>query len=163
MTPQASKINANLTEIPDELARDLLTRWPGDRLLAANLAALKSRDQQLAQNLRSVEIPDSVEMAVTYDGTVSYRFRQNDGRRTWLGFTSTPTITAQASADRVEVSNANMAVNGIGTGHEVKALLNKMSPFQALIVAENDPLKLLLFLKLIDFQPELASLRENLR
>ncbi|MBN2376200.1 MAG: glycosyltransferase family 1 protein [Sedimentisphaerales bacterium] len=157
MTPQASKNNAGLTEIPDELARDLLSRWPGDQLLAANLTALESRDQQLAQNLRSVEIPDSVEMAVTLDGTASFRFRQNDGRRTWLGFTSTPIITAQASADRVEVSNVNMAVNGIGSGREIKALLNKMSPFQALIVAENDPLKLLLVLKLIDFQPELKS------
>jgi len=157
MTPEATKNNANLTEIPDELARDLLTRWPGDQLLAANLTAIEARDQHLAQTLRSVEIPNSVEMAVTFDGIVSYRFQQNDGRRAWLGFTSTPTITAQASADRVEVSNANMAVNGIGTGHEVKAIRNKMSPFQALVVAENDPLKLLLVLKLIDFQRELQS------
>ncbi len=157
MTPESKNNNANLTEIPAEQARDLLARWPGDKLLTANLTALESQDQQLAQTLRSIEIPDSVEMAVTHDGTASFRFRQSDGRRAWLGFTSTPTITARASADRVEISGVNMAVNGIGSGHEVKALLKKMSPFQALIVAENDPVKMLLVLKLINFQPELQT------
>ena len=62
MTSESTKINTNLTEITDELTRDFLASWPGDQLLAENLTALESRNQQLAQTLRSVEIPGSVEL-----------------------------------------------------------------------------------------------------
>ena len=64
----------------------LLDAWPAEELLAATLAGLAGRDEELARVIGAVEIPDEVEPAAARDGSVSFRLRQPDGRRRWLGW-----------------------------------------------------------------------------
>jgi glycosyl transferase family 1 len=136
---------------------ELLRAWPGEELFAANLEALRERDRELAARLSTVEIPESVEPVIANDGSVTYRIKQADGRRRWLGSTSVPLIVAQANVKRTNLGSANLAMDSIGSGAEAKAVLQKMAPCQALFVNETDPLHLALVLRLRDFTTELQT------
>ena len=88
---------------------DILDRWPTDRLLAANLDALRGRDQALAATIAAVPIPDSVAMVVARDGSVTYRLAGSDGRGVWLGSspstnTSRPAASASVKSRRPRTS-----------------------------------------------------------
>jgi len=139
----------------DAKAESLLGRWPSQALLRANLAGLAEQDKGLAQSIGAAVMPDTVEMAVASDGSVSFRFRQADGRRNWLGFSSTPVISAEANLKRTDLTAGNIAMNGIGHGGDARAILEKTAAHQALLVVEADPLMVNLVFQLHDFSKAL--------
>ena len=136
---------------------ELLRHWPAEALLAANLEALAARDKELAQTIATVEIPAEVEMAAARDGSVSFRIRQADGRRRWLGNSSVPVIAAQAHLGRIKPGQANLVMCGLGCGMEAQMLLEKMPPYQALLVVEAEWLNLNLVFRLRDLTEFLAN------
>ncbi|MFC1782263.1 glycosyltransferase [Planctomycetota bacterium] len=135
----------------------ILRDWPAERLLAANLAALAERDKAQADTIAKIIIPETVQMSVARDGSVTFRRRGEDGRFTWLGYSTVPLMVARANLKRTEISVANMAMNGIGAGAEAAGILHKMAGHQALLVVENDPLALNLVLQLRDLTDYLRS------
>ena len=135
----------------------LLQEWPVEKIWQANLHALRQRDMGLAEQLTAVKIPDTVELAIANDGSVSYRIRQADGRRRWVGCTSVPLVVARANVKRTKIGSANLAMDSIGSGAEAQAVLRKMASCQALFVAESDPVQLALVLRFRDFTAELLS------
>lgn len=139
----------------NDSAESLLDAWPGQELLQANLAALRRRDPNTADLVDSVEVPENVEQVLACDGSVTYRFRQNDGRAVWLGCSSVPAIAAAANLERTDVGLGNLALNTLGHGSDACACLSKMASHQALIVTDSDPLKVNLALRLHDFQRDL--------
>ena len=141
----------------DEIAdSDLLQRWPAEQLLALNLDSLRQKDAALADTIAAQSLPEDVEMVLARDGSVTFRLVADGGRRDWLGYSSVPLISARSNADLITVDATNMAFNGIGHGAEVQFLLERLAPYQALIVTESDPLKLNLALRLRDFSQDLA-------
>ena len=135
----------------DSYSENLLRDWPAEELLQANLTALRERDPDLAQRLAEVRVPETVEMAVAQDGSVSFRLNGPDGRRMWLGHSSVPLIAAEANLKRTQIGLGNMAMNGIGNGAEAEAILREMAPYQAMVAIEKDVLRLNLVLRLRDF------------
>ena len=143
------------TDTHDEA--DILARWPADRLLAANLDALRRRDQVLAATIAATPIPDSVSMVIARDGSVTYRLANSDGRRVWLGYSSMPFLSAAANAQKTELTGGNLAISTFGHGADVQTLLGKMAFHQAIFVIDNDALRLKLVLGLRDFTSALAA------
>jgi len=142
---------------PQASAANILADWPADALFQANLAALNERDAPLAQILAETAIPDSVQMALAHDGSVTYRRTCPDGRRIWLGNSSVPLFAAQAQLERTTFTTGNLAMNGIGNGAEAQSFLEHMAPYQALLVLESEPLNVKLALYLRDFTAALAG------
>lgn len=125
--------------------------WPDEKLLAANLQALRESDPTAAEAIEAVNVPDTVEPAVARDGCPSFRFLQSDGRRGWLGHTSVPSIAARANLTRLTFDNGHLAMNGIGSGLDARLILEVLGPHQALFVVESNFLFLNLALRLHDF------------
>ena len=151
-------INNSVNCVPtDSYAENLLQSWPGEELLKANLEAMSERDKALAEIIAAVEIPETVRMVVAHDGSVSFRLNQPDGQSAWLGFSSVPLITARANVKRTALSDGNLAMDGIGNGAEVQAILKKMSRHHALLVTESDALHINLVLRLRDLAESLRS------
>ena len=140
----------------NDYAERLLCEWPAEEILKVNLEALRKRDPELASAIENVTVPETVEMAVARDGAVSFRLPNEEGGRDWLGFSSVPRITAQSNLRRAKLGSANVAMNGIGSGADVEAILGAMAPYQALIVTEADILKLHLVLRLYDLSRYLS-------
>jgi len=105
--------------------------WPAEELLAENLAALHQRDAALADALTAVAIPNTAELVTARDGSATYRLRQPDGRRQWLGYSSMPLISAGANARRMKIGAGNMAMNGLGHGAEAEMILAGLGLHQA--------------------------------
>jgi len=141
----------------DSYAENLLRDWPAEELLRANLTALRERDPDLARRLAEVRVPETVEMAVAQDGSVSFRLNGPDGQRKWLGHSSVPLIAAEANLKRTQIGSGNMAMNGLGSGAEAEAILREMAPYQALVAIEKDLLLLNLVLRLRDFTRQLRD------
>ena len=132
-------------------------RWPGEQLLKLNLDALRTRNPGLADTIAAESLPDNVAMVVARDGSVTFLISDQAGRAHWLGFSSVPIISARANADLISVDATNLAFNGIGHGAEAQFLLEKLAPYQAIIVTETDLLHLNLVLRLRDFSGDLAA------
>lgn len=139
------------------LSGDLVAAWPAEALLAANLAALRQRDTALAEQIAAVVIPDSVQMVASRDGSVTFRLTGPDGKRTWLGYSSLPLVSARANNGRVKHGEGNMVVNGIGHGAEVELILQDMGLHQAILVVEKELLHLNLALRLREFTLVLST------
>lgn len=144
------------TKIPIE-QETILQTWPGETLFAENIKAIQARNPELAQRLMEVTIPESAELTVANDGSVTYRIRQDDGRKPWLGYSSVPLIVARENIKRTDVGYANLAMDSIASGAEAKAVLQKMAPFQALFVTESNLVRLALALRIRDFSTELRA------
>ncbi|MCP4707714.1 MAG: glycosyltransferase [Planctomycetes bacterium] len=130
--------------------------WPGEALLAGNLAALREKDEALAEGIGSIELGDTVRMVAAKDGSVSFRIRREDGRDGWLGFSSVPMIMGEANLQRTKVGAANMAMYRIGSGVEAAGILEKMVGYQALLVVEPDLVCLNLVMRLRDLRDALG-------
>ena len=134
-----------------------LRDWPADELLKNNLNSLSQRDRSLADTIANQKIPQTAEMAIANDGSVTFRFRQPDGSRPWLGNSSIPTISAKANLKRTTIGAGNLAMNGIASGADALAIMASLAPYQALIVIEPDPLMLNLSFRLRDFTRTLET------
>lgn len=131
--------------------------WPGEKLLAANLQALRESDPAAADAIEAVSVPDTVEPAVARDGCPSFRFLQSGGRQSWLGHTSVPGIAARANLARLTIDSGHLAMNGLGCGMDARLILEVLGPHQALFVVESNLLFLNLALRLHDFTEALRS------
>lgn len=151
-TSQAATLSRQSAE-----ADELLRCWPGKLLFQKNIDTLREVDSDLAESIGEVEIPPEYQPAVAKDGSVSFKRYFNDGKSQWLGKSSIPMVFAQANQKRIEIGQGNLVMQGLGHGADVLATLEKMSPYQALFVVEQDPVVIRLAFELRNFSPFLRK------
>lgn len=128
-----------------------------DERFAANLAALRSVAPGLAETLAAQAVPPTVQPTRGRDGTPTYLVTEPDGRRSWFGGTSMPTLSAPAILERSEAGRESTLLPCIGSGMEVRLLLERIEPHCAVFAYEPDPLQLALALRLHDLAGALAD------
>lgn len=133
-----------------------------DQVFQINLLALRTRQPEFAQTIEEVGIGVRVEPAVGRDGSPTFRVIGEDGRRRWFGGSSMPSISARELFGNADGDAGNVSLPGIGTGREVTALLDRLPPYRALFVIEEDPGQLRLALHLHDYSDAIAAGRLEL-
>lgn len=127
-----------------------------ERRLASNLAALGNVDSDLSGRLRLVRIEEHFEPAMGRDGWATLRRKTRDGKRTWIGRTSMPTISAPALLENFEDGGGNVVFFGAGQGMEVSLLLDGVKRHQTLFILEPDAVELAGVLCLFDYRAVLG-------
>ncbi len=140
----------------DQGLRDDL-QWPTVEILTLNLEALKSTNNQLACLLNSCDLPADYQLARASDGSPCYRIINKEGTGYWLGKRSAPRLAAKTDLERLEANQCSMAVNGFGDGYTIKALLARLSAFQAIFVLEKELVNILANLQLHDLSLYIKS------
>jgi hypothetical protein len=143
--------------IQPDAPETVLQSWPSDDLLAANLAALRQREPELATLIADAAVPSSYILALANDGSVTYRYLDRMGQSRWLGDCSVPKIFAESNIERIDLGSENLAVNGVGAGMDMALMLGRMSPYQGLFVLEPRAFNIKLVCQLHDFSQWLAS------
>lgn len=128
---------------------------PDHLVLAANIDALATYCGPTAERLRTVELPPSTRSVVGRDGNRTFVWSDAAGRLEWLGRTSIPTVRAEELIAAFEPGSRNVLLRGVGSGEEIRLLLGRLAPYQAVFVLEEDPAVAALVLRLRDFSGDL--------
>ncbi len=118
-------------------------------ILDRNLAALRQKDQPLAERLAASNPP--ADLAATRDGSMNYRLTTPEGTVGWLGRTSIPAVRAEAILESFQPGTGNVFLPGIAEGTEALLLTERLGPHRAVFAWEPDPLNVRLVLSLHDF------------
>lgn len=126
---------------------------------AVNLAALQAR---LPQTYRALQLPaargpQSLQETIGRDAAPTYRWRDADGAWQWLGRTTMPTVRAPALVDAFDDAGGNALIVGIGQGAEIRCLLDRLAPHQAVMVIEPCAWHAALVLRLYDFRADISG------
>lgn len=116
-----------------------------------NLQALQTRQPDLADHLRALTIPSTVQPATGRDGHPTFRIVGPDGRARWFGGSSMPSISAPEMLAAYSSDGANVVLPGVLTGVEPKIIAERSPAHTAVFVVENDPLAVRLALQLYDY------------
>lgn len=109
------------------------------QLFQDNMAALRQVDAALAVRVEQAAGGlAGVELARARDGSLSFRLSQSDGRRTWFGRSSIPTIRAEVLLEKFDTGAANVLLPGISQGQEVSLLLQRLGRHRAVFVWETE-------------------------
>ncbi|MCO6435558.1 MAG: hypothetical protein J5J06_00545 [Phycisphaerae bacterium] len=119
-------------------------------VLQRNLAALSERQADVAERIAVAEPPSGVEAAMGRDGCPTFRL-SGSGNRPWLGFSSMPSVSAEALVSGVAVGSDNLLLPTVLAGWEIALLLNRMPLFTVLFVIETQAWAANLVLRLHDF------------
>lgn len=125
--------------------------------LKVNLDALCRLAPGAAAAIARADLPDSAQPAIARDGERTFLFRAEDGRSRWLGGSSVPGVRAEALIDAFDVGTGNVLLEGIGQGAELRRLLAKLAPYQAVFVVEENPGAARLVLGLADYSEAIAA------
>ncbi len=125
--------------------------------LSSNLAALSQQAPHLAERIRRVRVPSTVESVIGRDGTPTYRILDDGGEQHYLGHTSMPTVRALALVETFGIDGHNAVVPSYGQGAEAIAILERMPPHGAVFAYEPDELRLRLALAVRDVSSELST------
>ncbi len=124
---------------------------------AKNLEALVVFGAATAARLRRVPPPTGVRSMTARDGTPTFVWRESENRPAWLGRTSMPTVRAAELVAAFDPGSRNVLLHGLGGGEEVRLLLGRLAPHQAVFVLEDDETAVVLALQLRDFSQELRQ------
>lgn len=116
----------------------------------ANLAALRSRQPDVAAFVESAVHPEDAEIVPGRDGTPALRLRDAAGRWVWLGQSSMPGVSAEALVSGVRPDGGSVILPGVLTGLEQLLLARRLPAYAAVFVLEPDVLALRLALHLHD-------------
>lgn len=123
----------------------------------ANVSALAEILPDAAAIICNAPPPNSLEESVGRDGSRTYCWREADGSRCWLGRTSMPTVSGPALVDAFQPGNGNVLLYGMGSGVEVRLLLDKLERYQAILVIEPMSWPASLVLRLHNFDDAFRS------
>ncbi len=124
-----------------------------------NLTALRQCQPDIARPLAELAIPPNVTPAVSRDGVPTFRIADGDNGGRWFGRTSVPRVRAQALVDTFAPDNGNTLVSPLGSGFEIKYLLERTPRYCAVLAYEQDLLNIRLALSLIDFSQDIGRRR----
>ncbi len=123
---------------------------PDPAVFEGNIAALRASSPSTAAALLASSAPASVHLAHGRDGVLTYAWTGDDGSLRWLGRTSMPSVRAPALVEAFDAGTRNVLVQGFGQGSEVRLLLQRLAPHQALMTIEGDAWTVALSLRLHD-------------
>ncbi len=122
-----------------------------------NLAALAALQPDAAALVDTVSIPPSISSAIGRDGSRTFVRRDDNGRLTWFGGSSMPTISAAEMLHGFTSDGRNVCLPGMLTGLECRLLAERVPGHAAVFVVEEDPLAIKLAFHLHDYTELLSA------
>ncbi len=134
-----------------------LAQLPGLQLevYERNIGALARQQPVECEQIDAVELSNDVTLTEGRDGTPTFRLRDGAGRQHWLGHSSMPATSSPAMLTEFMFGSGNVLLPSMGHGGEVKHLLARMAPHQAVFMWDADPLIPALALRLHDFSDDI--------
>ena len=126
---------------------------------SGNIAALSDSQPDLASAVTAAPIPGEVTEATGRDGSATYLLPGERGRRIWFGGSSMPTVSAEALFADFQHDGRNAVLPAVLTGREIRVLADRLPPFCALFVAEEDLVAIKLAMHLHDYRDLIAAKR----
>ncbi len=120
-----------------------------------NITALARQQPAECVQIDAVELTDDVTLAEGRDGTPTFRLLDGAGHPYWLGHSSMPATSSPAVLTEFMFGSGNVLLPTMGHGGEVKNLLARMAPYQAVFTWDADPLIPALALRLHDFSGDI--------
>ncbi len=130
---------------------------PNQAIFDANIGALSRLCPNTAQALLDAEPPASLCLGVGRDGATTYAWRDGEGRQSWLGRTTMPTVRSRALIGAFQDGGRNVLLDGFGSGGEIDLLLRRLAPHQAVVALEADAWAVAASLRLYDFADDLRQ------
>lgn len=122
-----------------------------------NLVALTCTQPDLARMIESAPIACEITYVTGRDGSATYQLTDENGRRTWLGGSSMPSVSAVELICRLGADDGNVILPGIFTGREPLAAANLLPACRAIFVVEKSLLHLKLAMRLHDYTALFSS------
>lgn len=121
-----------------------------------NLAALRTRDPDLARCVEEVAWPEDLRFLPALDQTPS-AFSREFGRSGWFGYSGAPRVREKVICGRFEAGGANVIFPAAGQGWGLRCLLDRFEPHQAIFVWEPNRLHLAVLFGLYDFSADIRD------
>jgi hypothetical protein len=121
-----------------------------------NLKALAADQPSLAAGLERVTLPKTWRPALALDGFVTWRLEPPDQPPTWLGDSAAPLTRARALLAQFDPHGKNPALPCLGCGAELRVLLERLPPYAAVFVLENELPVLAAVLRTQDYADAIA-------
>ena len=131
-------------------ASDVTSVW------AENLSALAREQPGRADQLRQVVLPEAWRPVLALDDSITYRLEAPGEPPVWLGGTAAPRTRAAGLLDHFSPSGKNPALPCIGTGAELRDLLDRLPANLAVFVFEADLRAVAAVLRTQDFSAEIG-------
>ena len=122
-----------------------------------NIRALARQQPAECEQIAAVELNSGVTLVEGRDGTPTFRLLDGAGRQYWLGHSSMPATSSPALLTEFMFGSGNVLLPSMGHGGEVKLLLARMAPHQAVFTWDADPLIPALALRLHDFSSDILK------
>jgi len=122
---------------------------PDPSIWPANLSALREQQPDLACRIEATPLPPHWRPVAGLDGFPTWRIEPPGAPPAWLADTAAPQTRAGALLRLEELSERNPALPTIAAGAELKLLLERLAPYQAVYVFEEDATRLAAVLRTI--------------
>ncbi len=116
-----------------------------------NLAALRSRQPEVAIELERLPIAEHVAFATGRDGCPTWQFTENGVPKKWLGGTSMPTVSAPILVEGFQSTGGNVWLAGPMCGLEYELLAARTPPYTAIFALVDETLTFKLAMHLYDY------------
>lgn len=124
-----------------------------------NVTALRRQQPALADKLVQITLPDHWQASQALDDWATWRIEAEGERPSWLGQSSLPKQRAQTLLSAYETGDLNASLPGIGSGAELRSLLDRLPSYKAVYVFEHDLPALVAVLRAHDFSTALDAWR----
>ena len=122
-----------------------------------NLAALSEFQPGVAETVKKAVVPESIREATSRDGSPSFLLPNKEGRPSWLGRSSMPSISAPEIFAGLICDGRSVVLPGVLTGLEPILVASRLPPHSTVFVIEEDPVQLKLALHLHDYTDLIAD------
>ncbi len=126
------------------------------KLREKNLSALAKIDSSLAEKIGGVSFPEDMRFTEAVDGSDTV-FGSTLSRSGWFAGTSAPSVREQVMVENFSPGRANVLLPGTGQGIGIKLLLEKLEPYQAIFVWEQNLLNIAIVFALYDFSEAIEA------
>ncbi|UCE61223.1 MAG: hypothetical protein JSU63_05635 [Phycisphaerales bacterium] len=122
-----------------------------------NLAALRDLQPDVAAIVDATPVPPSVKPATGRDGSNTFQIESGDGRMTWFGGSSMPTVSASEVFSGFVSDGRNVLLPGVLTGTEPLTIADKLPIHSAVFVVAEHPWHIKLALHLYEYADYIAA------
>lgn len=140
---------------------DLLPAEMVSDILANNLRALRDTDDAVARHradaVEHATGPAGAQPVRARDESTTWAWDEPDGHTRFLGGTTMPRVRAEALVEAFEAGTGNVLLEGIGTGWEVRLLLERMGGHQGVFVVEEQAWQARAAMTLHDYEAALRA------
>ncbi len=127
------------------------------QIWSRNLAALSIEQPVLADELRSVELPQTWRPALALDDAVTFRLEVAGQPPEWLASTAAPRTRAEAMLSGFDAAGRNLALPSVGAGTELRYLLQHLPALVAVFAFESDLGRLAAALRIVDVSKDISG------